>query len=1000
MKFKSFLQKNWIHFVALIVMLTIVSVYFSPQLDGNLVKQHDTEQWRGMANEVNSYRNKTGEEPLWTNSMFGGMPSIQISVIYAGNLVKSGLNLYFKMFNGPMGITLLHMIGFYIFALFLRINPLIGLAGAIAYSFASYEIIIIQAGHTTKAIATAFLAPILGAFIASYRSDKRWIPIALSALLMSLELAANHVQVTYYLVLLLVIVGIYFLIDAILKKKIKRFAITSVALIGAYVLAFFINSGNILLTNDYASATIRGKNDVTIAPDGTKEVNQSAGLDKDYITQWSYGKGETFTLLSPNIKGGGSFPIADSQFEEIVLDSDSRISKDALRFGAYWGEQPFTSGPVYIGVVVVFLAFLGLFFIKSKIKWALFVATILAIMLSWGKNFMGLTDFMIDYFPGYNKFRTVTIILVLVELTIPVLGVMFLDRLIKEKEAIKEKKVILFSAIGFFIVFLYAVKLIGIDDSYLSERESNQLADVELNIRAQIAEMNPQELKTNYNLDVNNSVQVDRFVDAQMESYEASFQDLKSARKAIFHNSMSRSITFTFLSAIFIIAFLYLSVPGYVLGGVMVILIGFDVIPVAADYLGKQENPRKRSELKYWVDAGEFKYPVSATSADYSIMEMELAQNSELKSKIDRVEKEARQEASELNLSPSARRNYIDSKKFAELNFSTNYRVFDVQGAFQSSRASYFHKSLGGYHGAKLRNINNLFNFHITSMNNKVFNMLNVKYFLQPAENGAMVVKPNPGAMGNAWLVQTVETYETPDDEIRALGTTFSIENIGNGILLVNGENKATEKIYGREELKYVRIASDTISVRVPNDLPDGVNAYFVVDAKGQANFVSEETFNNEELQGSFNGLIKVSVDNTFKPNTEVVMLESEADKLSKKMFTGKGEVRMTSYAPNKIEYTANVEGDQFAVFSEIYYKDGWKAFVDGKEVPIIKSNYLLRGVELPSGKHKVEMIFDLPKFHTANTIAFIGSIVLILFIGWAVYYEKFKKVAKTEIDQ
>lgn len=992
---KNFFKKNWIHFACVAFMIIVCAVYFKPQFEGYGLKQHDVEQFKGAANEIMHFREQTGEEPLWTNSMFGGMPTVQISIKYSGNLINAAFHWFYEVFHQPMGLVLMHMIGFYIMALFLRINPLIGLLGAITFSFASYEIIIIQAGHMTKSAATAMMAPVVGAFIYSYRR-RNLLGIALCGILMTLEVSMNHLQVTYYLIYLLVALGIYFFIDFWRKSELKQFFLITAGLLIVYTVSVLVNLGNIQITNDYAKHTIRGKNDVTIQPNGEEVTVASEGLDKDYITQWSYGVGETFTLMSPNVKGGGSFVLGNSQFEDILENSDlPSTTRSALKnYPAYWGEQPFTSGPVYLGAVVILLAFLGLIFLKSRIKWVLFAVTVLAILLSWGKNFMGLTDFFIDYVPGYNKFRTVTIILVIVELCVPLLGVLFLDQLLKDKESIKQKKALLIGSIVGLIVFMGIISAIGLGDGYSSESDQRQLASVEDNYRNQILSMDPAVLMQDYQLDVNNPRQVEEFVKQQAQPVYDNFESLKEVREDIYHASWNRSILFAVFAGGLLLVFLYTNINATLVSLGFVMLVMVDMIPVANDYLGSQEQG---NSYKYWEEIGLINFPIRATLADEQIMDMELAANPQLKTVVDEGEKRGVELASAEDLTSTARRNAIDSYKFMALNFATNYRVFDLSGGFQSSRASYFHKSLGGYHGAKLRNINNVMDFHLSRMNNKVYDMLNVKYFIQNSEQG-QIARRNPTAMGNVWLVKRVETYETPNDEIRALGTQFKLVNSGQGKLLVNGTIQKETIVYGSEQIQYLITGLDTLNVPLSNGMQEGMEAVFVMDANGKTDLVMPQIFESDTAQSSFLKLVNIKADNEFRPTEEAVMLKSEAKKLKKTAYSGEGSVKMTSYAPNKITYDADLGGDQLVVFSEIYYPNGWKAFVDNKEVNILKVNYLLRGVEVGAGKHKIELVYDLPKYHRANTVSLITSCILLMILGAALYME-IRKPKKTVVE-
>lgn len=986
MDLNSFFTKNWPHFAAIAFIFIVAAVFYKPQLDGFDLKRHDVEQWKGAGEELRQYHEENDEYALWTNSMFGGMPSVQITLGYPGNVIKEMTNAFYRTFRAPMGLLIMHLIGFYIFALFLRIKPLIALLGAIAFSFASYEIIIVQAGHMTKSGATALLAPALGAFIYSYRSKNLW-GVLLTGLFMALEISANHLQVTYYFAFLLLALGIYFFIQAIREKEIMSFIKITAGIVAGIVVAVIINSGNILLTNDYAKHTIRGANDLTMTPTGADVDNKGGGLDKDYITNWSYGIGETATLISPNVKGGGSFQLGGSQFETIVDDSDfNRTEQTNLkRMYAYWGEQPITSGPVYLGIIVSLLAFLGLIFMKGKIKWPLFVITVLAVMLSWGKNFMGLTDFFIDYVPGYNKFRTVTIILVIVELTVAVMGVLFLNELIKNRKEIKKEHMLI--AVSAFTVFILGVKFVGLGDNYWSQGDQRQLDGIENSIKQQLASQDPATIKANIGLDVNNPAQVDQFIDQQMEGYEKDFNNLKSIREDIFHSSMNRSLLFLILGGGLIVMFVYLSFSQLILTGGLLLLTMADLIPVSADYI--------RDEERFWVAKEDVMYPISSRNGDELIMSTELAANPALKSKIDAAEREAKSMAVEEELSGGARKNLIDAYRFHALNMGTNYRVFDLNGGFGSSKASYFHKSLGGYHGAKLRNIANVIDYHLGTMNEKVYDMLNVKYFLQQTEQGHAAI-PRASAMGPCWLVKEVETHETPDDEIRALGNKFELENIGGGSLLVNGEPTNKVEVFGGETLQYLVASGDTMDVPIRAGLKEGEEAALVMDVRGTVNLVPTFTL-EADTANSFTKFVRYKVLNEFRPKEEAVMLKSEAEKLSTRKFSGEGTISMEKYGLEEITYTADVKGKQFAVFSEIYYPEGWTAYVDGKEAKIVKTNYLLRGIEIPNGKHKITFSFDLPAYHRANNIALIGSLILILAFVAAGFLEIRKMLSKKE---
>ena len=489
---------------------------------------------------------------------------------------------------------------------------------------------------------------------------------------------------------------------------------------------------------------------------------------------------------------------------------------------------------------------------------------------------------------------------------------------------------------------------------------------------------------------MSNRQAVDSFIDQQMEPYEDNFDNLKTIRKEIFHSSMNRSLVFAFFGGILLALFVFTSIPSFALGLGILLITMIDVVPVSYRYIGDEE--------RYWADAQYMKYPITPSAADEEILQNEIAKNPTLAANIDKAAKKAAREADELELEGSGRRNFIDSRRFYTLNMGTNYRVFDLSGGFNSSESAYFHKALGGYHGAKLRNINNLMDFHLSNMNTKVYDMLNVKYFLQNGQSGVNLI-PRQTEKGNAWLVKSIEKYDTPDQEILALGNRLKIANVGNGVLLVNGKQVDQATVYNSYKLRYAMPNADTLDIRVRPELKEGTRISIVIDANGKIGEVPQLTL-DADTANSFKQLVQYSVENEFKVNEEAVMLTSEASKLKANKFSGEGSIAMKSYRPNRIEYEADVKGNQFAVFSEIYYSDGWKAFVDGKETPIFKTDYLLRGIEIPNGKHKIEFKFDLPKYHTSNTLAFIGSIIFILAFIVLGYLDFKKKKTTAEVTE
>jgi len=990
MNLVAFFKDNWKHFAVIFAFFVLMLNFFGPEFDGFSLKQHDVEQHKGMSNEVAHHREIFDEEPLWTNAMFGGMPATQISVLYDGNLFQKGIIGFLRFFGVPSGIFLLHLLGFYILALCLKIRPMVAFIGAVAFAFATYEIVIIQAGHNSKAVTVALMAPVLGAFILAYRSNWKW-GVLLSSLFMCFEIASNHLQVTYYLAILLVGLGVYELIRALKAKELKQFFIISGSLIGAYLLALFINYGNINMTNEYAKHTIRGGNDITINPDGTNAKQNSGGLDKDYITTWSYGIGESFTLLSPYIKGSASVGINDSKFKEVIEDSDRTPAqiKEILTapYPLYWGEQPIVSGPTYVGVVMVFIMILGLFYLDDKRKWVLFGVGLLALVLSWGKNFMGLTELFIDYIPGYNKFRTVTIIMVLIELVVPLIGVLFLEQLFKNRDVLKTRKKLFLIASGAFVVFLLGLKVIGLGDNYTSSKDLAKVENVGKDVMNYIQQLPSDQLAQN-GIDLNNGEQLQAIVSAETDKAEDQLLAFKGAREDMFNSSMNRSILFVLGSIIVFALYFYSSISTYYVIVGLAVLVLSDMIPVNLNYLNSDEL--RNGDYKHWVAQEEILYPLSPTPADYEILKAEVADPITAKA-IEEGTVRGKKKAIDLEYSGVSKNRVIDSYKFSALNYATNYRVFTYNNPWGSSRASYFHKNLGGYHGAKLRNIQNIFEFQLSAGNNKIFDLLNVKYFIQ-----GQAMRPNPSALGNVWFVKSVKESDTPNDEIRALGSSFMLENKGLGRLLVNEQEVTISTVFGLEKMVYIGQNGDTIPVQLSNGMAKGLEALMVTDALGNTDLIPAITLALDTLN-SFTTLVSITVMDEFNPREEAVMLSSEAKKLTKKEFSGDGSAKMMSYKPNQIDYEIELDEKQFAVFSEIYYPFGWKAFVDGKEQEILKVDYLLRGLELSKGKHKVSFVYDVPQYHTASLMAISGTSLLFLGLFGFLFYESKKKNVATK---
>ncbi|PWH86347.1 glycosyltransferase family protein [Brumimicrobium oceani] len=964
--FRQLFKNNWIHFLAIGLFIITTFIYFQPQFTGHSLKQHDIEQFKGMSNEINHFRDVNGEEPLWTNSMFGGMPTYQISTKYEGNLLKKVSTAFQLWLTSPAGMFFAYLLGFYIMLLCMKVNAKVAIFGAFAFAFSSYFIIILQAGHNTKAAAIGLAPPVIGAFYMAYRHNLKW-GVVLSALFMSMQLAANHVQITFYLGMLLVFVGIAEFIRHIKHKNIGNFLKATGALLLVYVFALGINYGNLSLTNDYSKYTIRGGNDISINVNGTTNAaNSTSGLDKDYVTQWSYGVKESMTLISPYVLGGSSAAIANSQFAEQLRSPEMR-SKASLvaQNNIYWGDQPFTSGPVYLGIIVFFLAVLGMVYLNGPMKWALFGITVLTLMLSWGKNFMGLTDFFLDNVPFYNKFRAVTIILAIVELTIPLIAVLFLNKLFKKKEEILNNIKPFYIASAALLVVMVVLTFTGLGNGYLSTQENDYLYSYGDQVKAQLAQEDPAVLREN-GIDINNASQVQQVIDQQMKRVNDQFDALIEFRRGVYQSSMLRSIFFLVMGIALVSIFLKTKVKKeYILLGLGLFVV-IDLVMVDLNYLNNKKSDGRNYD--HWAEKEKNDFPVAPSQADKQILEQEVAADPSLKSLIDNVSVANGKNRGRVN------QNELWLKKLQTLGMATNYRVYEPSIGFNSSRASYFHKALNGYHGAKLRRIQNVKDFHINYNNMDVLNMLNVKYFIQEGQ-----ARRNPGALGSAWLVKELSVQPNANKELLALSNMFMISNESEHALVVNGVSKKLDTISGRENIVFFN--GDSMRVDLSGVLRSGVNSSFVQDVNGQVNWIPTVELEKDSLN-SFSKLLTVQMIHDFDPKNEAIIGVEDASQLSSLTFTGQGSIEMTSYAPNAMVYSVNVPDNQFAVFSEMYFPDGWNAYVKGEKVEIQRVNYLLRGLELPAGKYDVEMRFEVPKFDLANNISFAGSILLFIVMG------------------
>lgn len=685
--------KIWSIVAAIIAFAAITLIYFNPVLQGKRIKQHDIEMHLGMSQEINQYREATGEQTLWTDAPFGGMPAWNISVTPKGNLTSPFYQALKIGLPQSLSSVFICMLGFFVLLWVLDCGFWISFIGAIAYGFTTYLFIVIGAGHNAKAMAMAYMAPVIAGVLLTYKGKYLWGWL-LTAFALAFEIRTGHLQITYYLALIIVILVIAELISDIKNKQLGHFFKASIGLAVAAILGILTCSTTLYGSYEFGKETTRGKPVLT-----RNEDNQTKGLDRDYITQWSYGKGETWSLLIPNAKGGASGYIGKQN--PALEKADSRFKESVAQQNAYWGDQPMTSGPVYVGAIVVFLFVLGALTVKGNLKWALLIATLLSILLSWGKNFMGFTNFFLDYIPGYDKFRAVSMTLVIAEVTMPLLGFLGLAEIAKNPDSFKQNQKKFFIALGitagFCLLFYLAPKVFF---NFLSQSEAEQFASMS------------------------------KGKDGALYANFAT--QLENVRIAIFRKDALRSLLFILLAAVPIFLYGKGKLKGQIAFPILAALVLIDMFPIDKRYLNDDDFIAKQKAQK----------PYIASTADQYI-----------------------------------------------LNDNTlDFRVADItKDMFNDASTCYFHKSLGGYCGAKLRRYQDVITQYLSGELNqlrsaktaeelmqalseqKVLNMLNTKYIVFNPNSQPF---PNPYASGNAWVAKDIHWVDTPNEEIDAIAAT------------------------------------------------------------------------------------------------------------------------------------------------------------------------------------------------------------------------------------
>ena len=694
-KFKKILPD----IIAVVAFALIAFAYFFPaDIEGRILYQHDTSAGRGAGQEALEYYQKTGERTRWTNATFGGMPTYQTAPSYnsTDGLVQV-IKAYHLWLPENVWYVFVYLLGFYILLRAFDFRQSLAALGAIVWAFSSYFFIIIAAGHIWKVWALAYLPPLIAGLVLTYKGKYFW-GFLLTAMFTAFEVNANHVQMTYYYLFVIALMIVAFLVEALRQGQLARFLKASAVCVVAAAIGICINISNLYHTWQYSKESMRGKSELV----KENNANQTdSGLERDYITQWSYGIGETWTLLVPNAKGGASVPLAAN--EGAMKKANPMYSNIYAQIGQYWGEQPGTSGPVYVGAFVLMLFILGLFIVKGPMKWALLAATILSIMLSWGKNFMGLTNFFIDYFPLYSKFRTVASILVIAEFTIPLLAMMALKKIIEEPDFLKKNIKYLYTSFaltgGACLLFALAPSLFFSD--FVSSAEMEALKQFPAD------QLNPL------------------------------LDNLREVRRSIFTSDCWRSLVVIVAGTLCLLLFQARKIKTPYLIGALILLCLVDMWTVNKRYLYDDMFVSKMVK----------ETPPQMTSADEAILQDK-------------------------------------SLDYRVLNFATN--------TFNENETSFYHKSVGGYHAAKLRRYQEMIEAYIMPQMQAamktvaeaggnfaevkgdsiypVINMLNTKYFIFPLQGGDVTPLQNPYAYGNAWYVDKVEYAANANEEIDKVG--------------------------------------------------------------------------------------------------------------------------------------------------------------------------------------------------------------------------------------
>ena len=788
-------MKDYLTHLVCVLILTLISVtYFYPVLSNKSIQQSDISQFSGMSKQIVDHRENFNEEPYWLDNAFLGMPSYQVSAKYPFDFLYY-IDQAIRFLPRPADYLFLYLLSFYFLIISLNINYRYALFGAIAFGFSTYLIIILGVGHNTKALALGYLPFVVAGFLMILRGNylKGFL---ISSLFLGLQVHANHYQMTYYTLIMLLVLVLVHYYDFLKSKELKKIYKSFFVFISVGLLALLMNSPSLLATKEYSEFSTRSKSDITINADGSAKESLS-GLDKEYITEYSYGVLESLNLIFPRFMGGGSSERIreDSKLMNFIRSLDANQAQQVYQYSkVYWGNQPIVAAPAYIGISLFFIFLLSILLVNDlNRKWIL-IAISISLFLSWGKNFSFLTDLMIDYFPLYDKFRAVSSIQIIIEFCIPLFAVMGLSKFFSNNT----KEIQKLNSLKYASVFLVSLILVFY---FFGTSILDFKSDFEI-----------------------------------FSQYPEILNLLIEERQYVFKSDVLRSLIIVVCCSITFYLFVKKIIKKDLTFLIITLIVIFDLWIVDKNYVNSDQFVKKSL----------VEIPFQKTIADKAI-----------------------------------------------LKDDSDFRVFEPMGGFSNARTSYFHKSIAGYHAAKPKRIQNLYDFYISKNNFDVLNMLNVKYIIQNSEDNPLGVTRNPNNLGNAWFVENIINVKNSDEELL--------------------------------ELKNIDLSNTCLS-----------------------------------------------------QNSEIINTSFQLNETN--------EIKLISRKANQLIYSSKTDSNQFAVFSEAFYNNGWQAYVDNKPVSHFKVNYLLRGMEMPKGTHEIKFEFKPEVINTGFYLSLLSYLIFIsLFIKFII---------------